>query len=251
MSYWKKNKHNMNYSYDMKGRFMEEREIDLNDILTSLQRRWKVIVLSTALGVGISLIVTFLIITPKYTASTKLFIGKENSESVKDNNLYNNNDIQMYQKILQTYADIIQTRTLVTSSLENNNIDMNSMEVLKNLKVTPKDDTQIIEVTYVDENPYRAKEVLESISGEFINYSSSLISNANIQIVEDIYLPEKPSSPNNILNVTIGFFAGVILGLVLSLSLEYIDNTFSDKKNLENSIGITVIGDIPSFDMFK
>mgnify|MGYP004586085801 FL=1 len=241
----------MNYSHDMKGRFMEEREIDLSDILTSLRKRWKVLVLSTVLGIIISLIVTFLIVTPRYTASTKLFIGKENSESVKGNNLYNNNDIQMYQKILQTYADIIQTRTLVTSSLEKNDIDMNSMDVLKNLKVIPKDNTQIIEVTYVDEDRYRAKEVLESISSEFVNYSNSLISNANIQIVEDIYLPEKPSSPNNILNVTIGFFSGVILGLVLSLSLEYIDNTFSDKKNLENSIGITVIGDIPSFDMFK
>lgn len=230
---------------------MEEREIDICDILTSLRKRWKVIALATALGIIISMVVTFLIITPKYTASTKLFIGKENSESVSDNNIYNNNDIQMYQKILQTYADIIQTRTLVTSSLEKNDINMNSIDVLKNLKVTPKDDTQIIEVTYVDEDPYRAKDVLESISNEFINYSSSLISNANIQIVEDIYLPEKPSSPNNVLNITIGFFAGLIMGLVLSLSLEYIDNTFSDKKALENGIGITVIGDIPSFDMFK
>ena len=241
----------MKYSDDMEGRFMEEREIDICDILTSLRKRWKVIALATALGIIISMVVTFLIITPKYTASTKLFIGKENSESVKDNNMYNNNDIQMYQKILQTYADIIQTRTLVTSSLEKNDINMNSIDVLKNLKVTPKDDTQIIEVTYVDEDPYRAKDVLESISNEFINYSSSLISNANIQIVEDIYLPEKPSSPNNVLNITIGFFAGLIMGLVLSLSLEYIDNTFSDKKALENGIGITVIGDIPSFDMFK
>lgn len=230
---------------------MEEREIDICDILTSLRKRWKVIALATALGIIISMVVTFLIITPKYTASTKLFIGKENSESVSDNNIYNNNDIQMYQKILQTYADIIQTRILVTSSLEKNDINMNSIDVLKNLKVTPKDDTQIIEVTYVDEDPYRAKDVLESISNEFINYSSSLISNANIQIVEDIYLPEKPSSPNNVLNITIGFFAGLIMGLVLSLSLEYIDNTFSDKKALENGIGITVIGDIPSFDMFK
>ena len=241
----------MKYSDDMEGRFMEEREIDICDILTSLRKRWKVIALATALGIIISMVVTFLIITPKYTASTKLFIGKENSESVSDNNIYNNNDIQMYQKILQTYADIIQTRTLVTSSLEKNDINMNSIDVIKNLKVTPKDDTQIIEVTYVDEDPYRAKDVLESISNEFINYSSSLISNANIQIVEDIYLPEKPSSPNNVLNITIGFFAGLIMGLVLSLSLEYIDNTFSDKKALENGIGITVIGDIPSFDMFK
>lgn len=241
----------MKYSDDMEGRFMEEREIDICDILTSLRKRWKVIALATALGIIISMVVTFLIITPKYTASTKLFIGKENSESVSDKNTYNNNDIQMYQKILQTYADIIQTRTLVTSSLEKNDINMNSIDVLKNLKVTPKDDTQIIEVTYVDEDPYRAKDVLESISNEFINYSSSLISNANIQIVEDIYLPEKPSSPNNVLNITIGFFAGLIMGLVLSLSLEYIDNTFSDKKALENGIGITVIGDIPSFDMFK
>lgn len=230
---------------------MEEREIDVKEVLKSLQRRWKIIVFITVLGTLVSMIVTFLVITPKYTASTKLFIGKENSEGIANSNNYNSSDIQMYQKIVQTYADIIQTRTLITSAMNDSNVDIDVGDILKNLKVTPKEDTQIIEVRYIDKDPYMAKLVLEAISNEFIKYSNTLISNSNIQIVEEIFLPEKASSPNNTLNIVIGFLFGIVGGVIFALLLEYIDNTFADKKKLEKEIGITVIGDIPSFDMFE
>ncbi|MBE6048421.1 MAG: capsular biosynthesis protein [Clostridium sp.] len=230
---------------------MEEREVDIKEVLKSLQRRWKIVFFVTVLGILISMIVTFLVIEPKYTASTKLFIGKENSEGIANSNNYNSNDIQMYQKIVQTYADIIQTRTLITSAMNDSNVDIDVSDILKNLKVTPKEDTQIIEVRYIDKNPYMAKLVLEAISNEFIKYSNTLISNSNIQIVEEIFLPEKASSPNNTLNIVIGFLFGIVGGVIFALLLEYIDNTFADKKKLEKEIGITVIGDIPSFDMFE
>lgn len=231
---------------------MEEREIDLTDILNCLRKRWVIIASVTAISVVVTIIITFCLITPKYAASTKLFIGKENSESKINENdsSYNSSDIQMYQKILQTYADIIQTRTLISKVIEEKDVDLKSTDVLKNLTVTPKEDTQIIEVMYVDKDPYLAKEMLEAISSEFINYSERLISNANIQVVEDVFLPEKASSPNKPLNIVVGLFGGIILGVLAALFLEYIDNTFEDKRKLEREIGITVIGDIPSMDLF-
>lgn len=232
---------------------MEEKELDLSDILNSLKKRWKIICSITIIGVIVSLMITFCLITPKYTVSTKLFIGKENAENQlsKSESDYSSNDIQMYQKILQTYADIIETRTLISTALEKEDIDLKSTDVLENLTVTPKDDTQIIEITYEDKNPYMAKEILEAISYEFINYSNILIPNANIQVVEEIFLPEKPSSPNKPLNIAIGFVVGLILGLLTALFLDYSDNTFEDKRKLEKEIGITVIGDIPNFDILK
>ena len=45
----------------------------------------------------ISGILSFFVIKPVYETSTKLFIGKEESEDT----VYNTNDIQMYQKLLQ------------------------------------------------------------------------------------------------------------------------------------------------------
>lgn len=231
---------------------MDDRQVELDDIVNSLKKRWKIVCIVTCIGVLISIIITFFLITPKYTVSTKLFIGKESTmdiENQKKDNVYNNNDIQMYQKILQTYADIIKTKTLVSTVISDNNLDLDRDDILQDLTVTAKDDTQIIEITYMNENPYIAKEVLESICNEFISYSSRLISNVNIQVVEEVFLPEKPSSPNKILNITIGFFAGFILGLLSALAFEYMDNTFDDRKKLEKEVGIAVIGDIPSFDL--
>ena len=46
----------------------------------------------------------------------KVFIGKENTQGQDQN--YNNNDVQMYQKLLKTYAEIIQTNDLVEKAID-------------------------------------------------------------------------------------------------------------------------------------
>ena len=113
---------------------MEERELDFMEISISLKKRWKVIALTTIVITVITALVTLFLITPKYTSSTKLFIGKENAigTNAKNNYDYSSNDIQMYQKILDTYADIIQTRTLISGVIDENDMNLESIDVLKN-----------------------------------------------------------------------------------------------------------------------
>ena len=68
-----------------------------------------------------------------------VFIGKEES----DETAYNTNDIQMYQKLLQTYAQAIKTRDLVGRAIDNLSYDLKENNVIGALTVTPVTDTQI------------------------------------------------------------------------------------------------------------
>ena len=72
-----------------------EKEISISEIMEALQKRWKMIALITLTCSVIAGVLSFFVIKPTYEASTKLFIGKEESQ----NSAYDNNDIQMYQKL--------------------------------------------------------------------------------------------------------------------------------------------------------
>ena len=89
---------------------MEEQVISLSEIFEALKKRWVMIVAITLTATLISGLVSFFVIDPVYETSTKVFIGKEES----DETAYNTNDIQMYQKLLQTYAQAINTLVLVS-----------------------------------------------------------------------------------------------------------------------------------------
>ena len=59
---------------------MEEQVISLSEIFEALKKRWIMIVAITVVATLISGLVSFFVIDPVYEASTKVFIGKEESD---------------------------------------------------------------------------------------------------------------------------------------------------------------------------
>lgn len=228
---------------------MNQENIKVQDIVDAIRSRWQLIVSITLTSVIIASFFTLFIIKPKYEASTKLFIGKESSEN-KDQS-YSSNDVQMYQKLLKTYSDVIMTSDLVERALSSENLDVDSESVLSGLTVTPKTDTQILQIQYTNTDKNLAMEVVDAITQEFVETSTELISNANVKIIETVKLPQSPVSPNKKLNISVAFVLGLLISTTLALVLEFMNNTFKDKEQVENILGVPVIGTIPNTDTVK
>ena len=223
---------------------MEEQVISISEIFEALKKRWILIVSITLVATLISGILSFFVIKPTYEASTKVFVGKEES-SLEG---YNTNDIQMYQKLLQTYAETIKTNEVIQAAINNTNADLSVKDVKDSLTVTPIADTQILQIKYKNNDPEVAKSILENITNEFVILSKELVPNGNVRVIEAVQLPEDPVAPNKKMNIAIAFLLGLMVSVGLVFLLEYIDNTFKTKENLERELNIPVLGLIPSCD---
>ena len=224
---------------------MEEQVISLSEIFEALKKRWIMIVAITLVATIISGVLSFFVIDPVYESSTKVFIGKEES----DVNAYNTNDIQMYQKLLQTYAETIKTKDLVGRAIKDLDYELEAKNVVSNLTVTSVADTQILKIAYKSKSPKEAKDVLKSITDEFIVTAKELVSNGNVRIIEEVELPENPVSPNKKMNIAIAFLLGLMVSVGLVFLLEYLDNTYKNKDQLEKELDIPVLGIIPDVDL--
>lgn len=227
---------------------MNEENIKIQDIVDALKKKWQLIVCITLAFTIIATIVSFFIIKPKYQSSTQLFIGKENTATDQK---YDTNDVQMYQKLLKTYSSVITTNDLITRSFKNAEINISSEEALAGLSVVPKTDTQILEIKFISEDKQECKDVVKAITDEFVKTSTDLISNANVKVIEEVKLPEAPVSPNKKLNIAIAFLLGIMVGVGVSLLLAIMDSTFKDKNQLEEIIGLPVLGVIPDTEKVK
>ena len=223
---------------------MEEQVISISEIFEALKKRWILIVSITLVATLISGILSFFVIKPTYEASTKVFVGKEES-SLEG---YNTNDIQMYQKLLQTYAETIKTNEVIQAAINNTNADLSIKDVKSSLTVTPITDTQILQIKYQNKSPEVAKSILENITNEFVILSKELVPNGNVRVIEAVQLPEDPVAPNKKMNIAIAFLLGLMVSVGLVFLLEYLDNTFKTKENLERELNIPVLGLIPSCD---
>ncbi|MDK0864085.1 Wzz/FepE/Etk N-terminal domain-containing protein [Clostridium perfringens] len=227
---------------------MEENTISLQEVAYALKKRWKLIALITIVATLVSAILSFFVIKPQYEASTKLFIGKQESQ---DNNAYNNSDVMMYQQLMKTYAELAKTSDLVTKAVKSADLNYNQEDIkaiLKNLNANPSADTQILSLSFKGGNPKEVLKVTEAITNEFILESKELIPNGNVQIIQKAQLPEHPVSPNKTLNILLAFVLGLMIGIGVVLLLEYLDNTFKSREDLENTLELPIIGTIPDYD---
>ncbi|MDK0822916.1 Wzz/FepE/Etk N-terminal domain-containing protein [Clostridium perfringens] len=227
---------------------MEENTISLQEIAYALKKRWKLIALITIAATLVSAILSFFVIKPQYESSTKLFIGKQETQ---ENSAYNNSDVMMYQQLMKTYAQLVKTSDLVTKAVKSADLDYNQKDIkgiLNNLNATPSAETQILDLSYKGGNPKDVLKLTEAITNEFIAESKELIPNGNVQVIQKPQLPEHPVSPNKTLNILIAFILGLMVGVGVVLLLEYLDNTFKSREDLEKTLDLPIIGTIPDYN---
>ena len=224
---------------------MEEQVISLSEIFEAIKKRWIMIVAITLVATLVSGILSFFVIDPIYESSTKVFIGKDES----DNAAYNSSDINMYQQLLQTYAQAIKTKDLASRAIDKLDYTLEPSYVISNLTVNPITSTQILEIKYRSKDQQEAKDVLKNVTDEFIVTAKELVPNGNVRIIEEVELPENPVSPNKPMNIAIAFLLGLMVSVGLVFLLEYLDNTYKNREQLEKELDIPVLGAIPDVDI--
>ena len=224
---------------------MEEQVISISEIIDAVKKRWKIIALTTVLATVVSGIFSFFVISPTYEASTKIFIGKEGAESEG----YNSSDVSMYQNLIKTYSELIKTKDLVNKAIDNSQYDLSVNNVLNGITVNTLTGTQILQISYQSKSPSIAKNILESITNEFITKAEELVPNGNVKILESVELPKNPVAPNKTMNIAIAFILGMMVGFGIVFLLEYLDNTYKNKEQLEKDLDIPVLGVIPMSDL--
>ena len=224
---------------------MEEQVISISEIIDAVKKRWKIIALTTVLATVVSGIFSFFIISPTYEASTKIFIGKEGAESEG----YNSSDVSMYQNLIKTYSELIKTKDLVNKAIDNSEYDLSVNSVLNGITVNTLTGTQILQISYQSKSPSIAKNILESITNEFITKAEELVPNGNVKILESVEIPKNPVAPNKTMNIAIAFILGMMVGFGIVFLLEYLDNTYKNKEQLEKDLDIPVLGVIPMSDL--
>jgi polysaccharide biosynthesis transport protein len=78
--------------------------------------------------------------------------------------------------------------------------------------------------------------------------SEEMSKGVNASLVQMALVPEAPSSPNVKVSLALGLFLAMALGIGLAFLLEYLDNTFTRPEQVEQNLGLTFLGAVPSLD---
>lgn len=214
--------------------------IDIGTIFRVLLGRIKIILISACICGLLAFIVSFFIISPKYESTTKLYIINRQNEGTTTYS-----DIQTSTQLVKDYQVLVVSRPVVEQVISNLGLSIDTAAFIKNVDVNIATDSRVLSISVRNENPYLAKEIVDSLAEISAERICSVMQIDGVNIFEYGNIPVKPASPN----VKIITLAGIILGFLAACAVVILiymrDDSIKTSEDIENYLGISTLAMIP------
>ena len=218
----------------------DEVEIDLVELLYYFRSKLLFIALSFIIGVLVSGVITYCFITPKYKATSKLYMVSASTDSI-----VNLADLNLGTSLSEDYAELIQTRPVIESVIEELNLSYTYEELLEMLSVGTVSKTRILTITTTSTIPEEAKDISNALVSKAITYLPSVMETAEPNIAEQAIVPTRKSSPSYAKNMAIGSVGCIVLCLLILTLLFMRDDTMKTAEDIEKVFGVMPLTVIP------
>lgn len=218
---------------------MEEKEFDFSYVLSTIGKRFLLILLFIILGLGGALFYNYgaPII---YESETTLYVQPAVKSSEVDYE-----GILTNQKMVKTYTEIIKSRKIINQVKEELNLDLSYKEIYDMLSVTSVSDTELITIKVDNTSKKLACDIANTIADVFIEEIKQTMEINNIKVIDMAIEGENPVSPKIILNCAIGFAGGLFIGLILAFLIESMDNKIKNHEDVKKYLKLKTLGVIP------
>lgn len=228
----------------------DTQEISLIEILNILTANiWKIIS-TTVIGIVLAALVTFFLMTPKYTSTTDIVVN--NAATATTENTITQAGLQANLTLLNTYQSLVSRPLVLDPAIADvpEAEGMTATELAENVTVSMDSDSLLFTISVENESPYVAANLANAIAVSFSEVVQQVLQVENVSIVTPAEPGQSPTSPNVILNIIIGALLGLIVGVVLQLVNAMLDNSVKSSDIVEE-LGWTLLGSIPQMDKSK
>ena len=224
-----------------------EETISLKEIFEVIKNRF-LLILAFVLGAAlIAAVVSYFVLTPTYQSSSQFIVN----QAQQDPNQFSVNDIRTNVELINTYNVIITSAAILNDVVETLDLDYSPGKLANNMQVSSEQNSQIVNVTYTDPDPYLAADIVNttvSIFQERVPDLMNMADNVKVLTTAEVSANPKQVAPNPTLNIAIAIVLGGMIGVGLAFLLEYLDNTITSEEDVEKHLALPVIGVISSIE---
>lgn len=214
-------------------------EVTLEELFFMLRQKIGSIILWSIVGLLITGLYTFFLVTPQYESSSKIVVN----QTQNTNQVITNTDIQTNLNLINTYQSIIQEPIILEEVLKITESNLTISELRNKINVQTQDNSLVFGVSVQDKSPYRAAEYANAVANTFANRIGDILEVQSVTILSQAIPNPRPVSPNVLLNLLLGTLLGLIAGVGLAFLTEFLDKTVKDDRFIEE-LGWTNLGGV-------
>ena len=186
---------------------------------------------------------------PEYSSTATMYILKEVNENTASYDA--SNDFSLALKVVKDCDILLKSHTVLDKVIGELGLDMSYGQLNGMIHTSNPEETRILNVTVTADTPENAKQIVDklcTIGAESIN---DVMGYDQVNLYE---LGTLSKSPSNQKSIVVYLLFGVIAGAFVYLIYVIVfiaDTSIRTDEDIQNYLGLSVIGDIPDADAGK
>lgn len=217
----------------------DEVEIDLGEIFYLL---WTHIVQILGLfvaGAVVVFLLTFFLVTPKYTATSRMYITS-GSKSVVDLS-----SLQVSSQLKSDYQELITSNSILQDVIDGLNLDEDVDSLKKQIEISNPSDTRILNLSVTTTNAQLSADIANELAKQAKTYLPKVMKTDEPNVFEEAQVPDHKSSPSYQKNALIGGLLTALLYCAVIIIRHVTNDTFVTPDDINKVFGVQPLATIP------
>lgn len=221
-----------------------EETISIKDLFQTIKKRLSLIATIAMIAVTISGLISYFFLTPIYQSSTQILVN----QSKTDQSTFDVGEVQTNLQLINTYNVIIKSPAILDLVIKELDLNMSTSQLNERISVQSEQNSQVVNISVQDSNPKQAAGIANKTAEIFEKEIKNIMNVDNVSILAKAVVldSQSPIKPQPLLNIAIALVVGLMLGVGIAFLLEYLDNTIKTEQDIEQILGLPVLGAIPT-----
>ncbi len=223
---------------------------DLNSKAISIQqlfgllKKYLLLILAAGLiGGFLTFCVCRFLVAPVYEASAKMIVNSRQEQTGS----VTNDQITSAQKLVNTYAIIIRSQPVLDPVVKVLDLPISYEQLAQKVSVTSVNDTQVMKIAVQSSDHAQALRIVEEIVRICPDIIIEAVEAGSVKTIEPAHLQSTPVAPHTNLYTVLAAFL-CMLGVIAVVLIRFLlDNTYKSETDLQNDLGLPVLGVIPDY----
>lgn len=205
------------------------REIDLKEVVDIIKKRLWVVIVITVMSTFAGVIYTSYNTTYLYQSSTRVIIGA-NSE------------------LMTTLQVIIKDTTILEKVVQEMKLDRTPEALASQISVNSVGGSQVVSINVVDTDPARAADIANTTAKIFKEEIPNIMDFSDVRFLSEAKVNPYPINETQNRTIILAFIFGLAVSVGLTFLLDSFDDTIRPDQDLEEIIGLPVLGRVPKMN---
>lgn len=220
-------------------------EIDVLFLFKNLWRRKFIILITALLMTGLAFVYTTFLTVPQYDSTTRIYVVNQSIEGAQG---LTNQELQAGSYLVKDYKEIILSQDVINRVSEELGIKDGLRE---KVSVEIPVETRIVSITARDSDPKEAARIANTLRVIAAQKIIEVTKVSDVTTLEEALPAEVPSTPNTRRNLALGFIGGAVLAIGFVLVVEVLDDRVKRPEDIEEMMGLPLLGVVPDTSKLK